>query len=173
MVRIKAYISRKIASEAAELLAWLADNGRTVTFAESCTGGMLAAAFTAHDGASAALRQAYVTYCDDAKALLLGVSLRTLAAHTAVSAQTAAEMARGAAEKAKADVSISVTGLAGPGGGTAEQPVGLVFIGVAVGGSVKAYRCQFAGGRDMVRLQAALTAYRLANAAVKNCCKKL
>ncbi|MBQ3199494.1 MAG: CinA family protein [Firmicutes bacterium] len=168
MVRIKAYISRKIASEAAELLAWLADNGRTVTFAESCTGGMLAAAFTANDGASAALRQAYVTYCDDAKALLLGVSTQTLAACTAVSAQTAAEMARGAAEKAKADVAISVTGLAGPGGGTAEQPVGLVFIGVAVGGSVKAYRCQFAGGRDMVRLQAALTAYRLANEAVKN-----
>ena len=129
---------------------------------------MLAAAFTANDGASAALRQAYVTYCDDAKALLLGVSTQTLAACTAVSAQTAAEMARGAAEKAKADVAISVTGLAGPGGGTAEQPVGLVFIGVAVGGSVKAYRCQFAGGRDMVRLQAALTAYRLANEAVKN-----
>ena len=167
-MQIEAYISKKITALAAELLAWLADNGKTVTFAESCTGGMLAAAFTANDGASAALRQAYVTYCDDAKAKLLGVLPRTLAEHTAVSAQTAAEMAKGAAEKANVDVAISVTGLAGPGGGTDVQPVGLVFIGVAVGGNVRAYRCQFAGGREMVRLQAALAAYRLANAAVKN-----
>lgn len=158
MAGLAEYIDKK----AAALLETLQAKNRTVTFAESCTGGMLAAAFTRHAGASVALTRAYVTYCDAAKAEMLGVSRDALARYTAVSAQVAAQMAAGALRQADADIAISVTGLAGPGGGTAEQPVGLVYIGCAVKGGVRVARAIFPGGRDMVRQQAALTAYRLA-----------
>lgn len=141
-------------------MALLVKRGQTVTFAESCTGGGLAAAFTANPGSSAALKQAYVTYCDDAKAKLLGVNRQTLLKHTAVSAAVAAQMASGAAAAAGADLALSVTGLAGPGG-DGVRPAGLVYIGAAYGGCVQVLRCNFAGGRAAVRAQAACMAYKL------------
>lgn len=147
--------------QAARLLKLLVARGETVTFAESCTGGGLAAAFTANSGSSAALKQAYVTYCDEAKASVLGVSRDVLARQTAVSAQVAAEMARGARRAAGADLALSVTGLAGPDGDRV-RPVGLVYIGAAYGDDVQVVRCQFAGSRAAVREQAAAVAYRLA-----------
>lgn len=161
MAGLTEYIEQK----AAKLLGVLLAKRRTVTFAESCTGGMLAAAFTAHAGASEALRRSFVTYCDAAKAEMLGVSAKALARYTAVSAAVAAQMAAGAKTKAGADIAVSVTGLAGPGGGTAAQPVGLVYIGCAAGDSVRVVRCIFPGSRKMVRQQAALVALRLALAA--------
>lgn len=148
--------------QAARLLQKLTADGKTITFAESCTGGLLAAGFTAAPGASAALKQSYVTYCDEAKAELLGVSPAALAAYTAVSAPVAAQMAQGARRRAGADLAISVTGLAGPGGGTAEQPVGLVYIGAAWAGGVAVKRFCFPGGRDLVRMQAVAAAYHWA-----------
>lgn len=158
MTDLRAYTEQ----QAAWLLAELTAAGRTITFAESCTGGLLAAAFTANDGASAALKRAFVTYCDAAKADMLGVSPRVLAEFTAVSAPVAAQMAAGARRAAGADLAISVTGLAGPGGGTAEQPVGLVYIGAAAAGLLRVKRFCFPGGRDMVRAQAAVAAYHWA-----------
>lgn len=146
---------------AARVLAILSARGQTVTFAESCTGGLLAAAFTANAGSSAALKQAYVTYCDEAKAGLLGVSRGALQRYTAVSAPVAQQMALGAARSAGADLALSVTGLAGPGG-DGLRPAGLVFIGAAYGGRVQVLRCHLPGDRRLVRQQAALAAYKLA-----------
>ena len=112
---------------AAELLA----RGLSVTVAESCTGGLVAAELTAIPGISAVLREAFITYADSAKAARLGVPEGLLQRHGAVSAEVAAAMARGALAAAGADLALSITGVAGPGGGSAEKPVGLVWFGVA------------------------------------------
>ncbi|TKT79362.1 CinA family protein [Aquamicrobium sp. LC103] len=99
--------------------------------AESCTGGMVAAAVTDHAGSSAVVDRGFVTYSNEAKMDLLGVSSATLAAHGAVSRETALEMAEGALARSLADVAVSITGVAGPGGGSAEKPVGLVWFAIA------------------------------------------
>lgn len=155
-------IDEALYDKAGKLLEELRASGLRIAFAESCTGGMLAAALTAHPGASDVLEMSFVTYCDRAKNLLVNVPDDVLAKFTAVSAHTAAAMAAGALLQSGADIAVSVTGLAGPGGGTESRPVGLVYIGVAGMGETMAYRCYFAGDRDMVRMQAALTAIRLA-----------
>jgi len=111
----------------AELLA----RGLTVTVAESCTGGLVAAELTSVAGISAALREAFVTYADAAKVARLGVPPGLIAEHGAVSAPVAAAMARGALAAAGADLALAISGVAGPGGGSAEKPVGLVWFGVA------------------------------------------
>jgi PncC family amidohydrolase len=157
-----AEMARHIDRQAARLLALLLEKRQKIAFAESCTGGMLAAALTAQAGASEVLEMSFVTYCDRAKNLLLGVPAEDLAAYTAVSHQVAAAMARGAWIRSGADIAVSVTGIAGPGGGTAEQPVGLVYLGIAAGDEVRVARCHFPGGRNAVREQATLTGLRMA-----------
>ncbi len=109
-------------------------SGRTVTTAESCTGGLLAHRITNVPGASEIFLQGFVTYSNEAKSRLLGVDPALLAAHGAVSEPVAAAMAEGARNAADADFALSLTGIAGPGGGTPEKPVGLVFIGLAARG---------------------------------------
>lgn len=94
--------------------------------AESCTGGLVSAALTAIPGSSSALDRGFVTYSNEAKAQMLGVRQTTLMAHGAVSEETARAMAEGAVANSRAQISVSVTGIAGPGGGSAEKPVGLV-----------------------------------------------
>jgi len=106
-------------------------NMRLVT-AESCTGGMIAAAITDRSGSSAVFERGYVTYSNEAKIEELGVKSETIETHGAVSEQTAAEMAKGALKNSHADIALSVTGIAGPNGGTKEKPVGLVYIGIAL-----------------------------------------
>ena len=106
----------------------LVARGLTVSTAESCTGGMLAARLVDYPGISAALNEAHVTYANEAKIKYCGVKEETLAAHGAVSEETAREMAEGLREKAGADIAIATTGIAGPGGGTKEKPVGLVYV---------------------------------------------
>ncbi len=106
-------------------------NMRLVT-AESCTGGMIAAAMTDRSGSSAVFERGYVTYSNEAKIEELGVKSETIETHGAVSEQTAAEMAKGALKNSHADIALSVTGIAGPNGGTKEKPVGLVYIGIAL-----------------------------------------
>lgn len=138
--------------------------GETVTFTESCTGGMVAASLIECPGASDVLTESYVTYSDDAKARILGVSADTLATHTAVSAQCAAEMAEGARRAAGSTWGVSTTGYAGPDGGTPEHPVGTVFIGIAGPNSTTTHEFHFRGNRDWVRTLAtanALNALRL------------
>ena len=109
----------------------LAERKQTLALAESCTGGFIAHRVTNVPGASAALLAGLVTYSNEAKQQLLGVSADTLKAHGAVSEAVAREMAEGARRSTGADYALSVTGIAGPGGGTPEKPVGTVFIGIA------------------------------------------
>ncbi len=162
-------IDKALYDTVGRLLKRLRESGLHIAFAESCTGGMLAAALTEHPGASDVLEMSFVTYCDRAKNFLVSVPNDVLAKFTAVSAHTAAAMAAGALSQSGADIAVSVTGLAGPGGGTASRPVGLVYIGVAGAGETMAYRCYFAGDRDMVRMQAAFTAIKLAEKRVVAC----
>lgn len=105
-------------------------NMRLVT-AESCTGGMIAASVTDRAGSSAIFERGYVTYSNESKIEELGVKSETIESYGAVSAQTAIEMAQGALKNSHADIALSVTGIAGPTGGTPEKPVGLVYIGIA------------------------------------------
>jgi nicotinamide-nucleotide amidase len=131
-----------------ELLA----KGITVTTAESCTGGMVASELTRVPGISALLSEAVVCYSDAAKTLRLGVDPALLEAHGAVSEEVAEAMARGAAERAGAELAVSVTGVAGPGGGTPQKPVGLVCFAVSLGGRLSATTRRWPdAGRDRVR----------------------
>ncbi|TAH38871.1 MAG: nicotinamide-nucleotide amidohydrolase family protein [Planctomycetota bacterium] len=133
----------------------LAERGQTVATAESCTGGRLAAALTAIPGASDVFRYGWITYADAAKTSELGVPAELLRGAGAVSPETAIAMAEGARRKASADWALSITGIAGPGGGSAEKPVGLVWIGVAgPQGSYAVRRRMFArAGRAAVQEQ--------------------
>lgn len=111
--------------------AALIERGGTVCAAESCTGGLILSALTDCAGSSAYVAGGVVSYSNEAKTRLLGVREETLMAHGAVSEATAAEMARGALALFGADYALSVTGIAGPGGGSLEKPVGLTYIGLA------------------------------------------
>ncbi|MBQ9140718.1 MAG: CinA family protein [Lachnospiraceae bacterium] len=148
-----------------EVIRLLRERGFTITTAESCTGGMISSKLVNVSGASEVINMCLVTYSNDAKHKLLGVLEETLECFGAVSAETAYEMAKGALKFASADVALSVTGLAGPGGGTQEKPVGLVYIGCNVQGKIKVEKHIFAGNRLAVRESSALAALTLA----KNC----
>mgnify|MGYP003585728500 CR=1 FL=1 len=128
--------------------------GVTLATAESCTGGMIAARITSVAGSSSVFLGGVVSYANAVKRDVLSVPQEVLERVGAVSAECAEAMAAGARERLKADVAVSVTGIAGPDGGTPQKPVGLVFFGVAAAG-VRTERRQFAGGREAVRRQAA------------------
>ncbi len=143
---------------AREVIEAYALAGKTIATAESCTAGMVSSALADVSGASLVLRGAAVTYCDEIKHRILGVSEETLARFSAVSDATAKEMATGSRSLFQADVAVSLTGYAGPGGGTDSDPVGTVYIGIATAELVCAERCTFEGSRTDVRKQAALHA---------------
>ena len=146
------------------LAACRARNWRIAT-AESCTGGLVAAALTAIPGASDVVERGFVTYSNKAKMELLGVPPETIAAHGAISAETAAAMVRGAVARAGVDLAVSVTGVAGPGGGTTQKPVGLVYLGVArKDGAARVERRVFPGDRAAVRQAALIEALALLQA---------
>jgi nicotinamide-nucleotide amidase len=148
---------------ARRVLAACEARGIMLATAESCTGGMIAAALTDIAGSSTVFDRGFVTYSNEAKVEMLGVSPATLAAHGAVSAETAAEMAAGALARSRAGVAVSVTGVAGPGGGSAEKPVGLVWFGIAVEGETpRAERRLFEDrGRAFIRAETVATALGL------------
>lgn len=131
--------------------------------AESCTGGMIVALLTDIPGASSMIDCGFVTYSNEAKTAMVGVSEETLAAHGAVSQETALEMAQGALSHSRAGIALAVTGIAGPDGGSTEKPVGLVWFGVAVKGRAPfATRHVFDNrGRDFVRRETVRTALEL------------
>ena len=132
----------------------LSQKGWRVSCAESCTGGGIAYAITSVAGSSSWFAQSWVTYANDAKQHLLGVQAETLEKHGAVSAETATEMLNGVIAKSGAEVAVSVTGIAGPGGGSQLKPVGLVWFGFAVGQQQHILAQQFFGSRTQVRAQA-------------------
>lgn len=143
------------------VVALLKEKHMTVTTAESCTAGLVAARIMNVAGASDVYSEGYITYSDDAKRKLLGVRKETLEKYTAVSEETACEMAAGAAQAANADAAISVTGIAGPGGGTKEKPVGLIYIGCFLSGDVTVKECHFNGDRMENRTAAVKEALHL------------
>jgi len=147
---------------AESVLADCRARGWHVATAESCTGGLVAAALTAIAGSSDVVERGFVTYSNDAKMELLGVPADTIAAHGAVSAQTAAAMARGAVARSSVDLAVSITGVVGPGGGTPQKPVGLVYLGVArKDGAARVERRIFPGDRGEIRQAAVVLALEL------------
>lgn len=125
-----------------------------ITTAESCTGGLLSGRLINVAGISSYLKEAYVTYSDEAKQKLLGVSSKTLENYTAVSGQTAYEMAMGGAKAAGADICLSVTGIAGPESEGEQFPAGLVYLGCFYKGTTFCLKKMFSGNRMEVRNQA-------------------
>lgn len=148
-----------------ELVQLLLKYGLSIATAESCTGGMVSARLVNVPGVSEVFKEGFVTYSNKAKRRTLDVSKTTIRKEGAVSEQTAKEMAMGAALQADADAAVSVTGNAGP---DAEEgkPVGLVYIGIYLGGKVKAVEYRFSGDRNAVREQAAEEALRLMKKAI-------
>ena len=144
------------------MLADCRRRGWRVATAESCTGGLVAAALTAIAGSSDVVERGFVTYSNAAKIELLGVPAETIAAHGAVSAQTTAAMARGAVARTPADLAVSIIGIAGPGGGTPQKPVGLVYLGAARrGGACRVERRVFPGDRTAIRDAAVVLALEM------------
>jgi nicotinamide-nucleotide amidase len=137
------------------------ERGWALATAESCTGGMVAERLTSVAGSSDVFRGAVVAYADDVKAQELGVPAEVLERHGAVSAEAAAAMAAGARERLGADVAVAVTGIAGPGGGSAEKPVGLVYLHAETPAGDRSVDFVFPGDREGVRRRAAATALHL------------
>ncbi len=132
--------------------------GGKLATAESCTGGWAAQAVTAIAGSSGWFERGFVTYSNEAKQELLGVSKATLKKFGAVSEETAREMARGALERSRASVAVSITGVAGPGGGSRAKPVGMVCFGWAKRGTLRSETRRFKGDRRSVRRQSVIHA---------------
>lgn len=138
---------------ASALLQACQKRGIMLATAESCTGGMIIAALTDIAGSSTVVERGFITYSNEAKMDMLGVSATTLEMYGAVSRETAIEMAKGALDRSRAGLTLAVTGIAGPGGGSTEKPVGLVWFCVGLGGqAVTVERKIFADkGRDFIR----------------------
>lgn len=137
---------------------WLAARGALLASAESCTGGWIAETVTATSGSSAWFDRAWVTYSNEAKQQMLGVADGTLAAHGAVSEPVTREMAQGALARSRAHYAVSVSGVAGPTGGAADKPVGMVCFGWASHDRVETATLHFDGDREAVRRQSVIFA---------------
>ena len=146
-----------------QIVKKLQEKGYTITTAESCTGGLLAGRILNVSGASEVYMEGYITYANEAKERILGVKHETLETYGAVSKETAEEMAIGAARAAKADVALSTTGIAGPGGGTVEKPVGLIYISCFLNGEVQVRELRLYGTREENRQDTVTETLKLLN----------
>ncbi|MHC1709776.1 MAG: CinA family protein [Methanomassiliicoccales archaeon] len=144
-----------------EVLGKLAKAGLTLAIAESCTGGRICDRITDVPGSSEHFKGGIIAYSNDSKVKFLGVSHETLKEHGAVSEECAREMAAGVAKAFNADLGVSVTGIAGPGGATPQKPIGLVFIGIVWKKEHAAFRYLFDGDRRRVKAQATEQALQL------------
>ena len=153
-------MSEELAAAARAVLDTCRARGLKAATAESCTGGLVAGALTEIAGSSDVFDRGFVTYSNEAKQQMLGVSGETLSAHGAVSRQTAEEMARGAIARSDADLAVAITGIAGPGGGSKDKPVGLVHFAAGTRGGALAHREMRYGdiGRTEVRAKSVLQA---------------
>ncbi len=158
-----------IEAQAAEIIAAYRDRGWMIATAESCTGGLIAGALTEIAGSSAVVDRGFVTYTNQAKMDLIGVSAATLEVFGAVSKETALQMAHGALMRSGAVVAVAVTGIAGPGGGSTEKPVGLVHLALKTRSGLIDHREMRYGEteRDQVRLGTVRTALEMLSAAAQ------
>lgn len=154
-------MEKELIDAADALLKSCRNRGWTVATAESCTGGMVAAALTAIAGSSDVMDRGFVTYTNDAKHEMIGVPMPFFETVGAVSEEVAKAMAEGARRTASVDLACGITGVAGPGGGSKEKPVGLVHIAAASANATIHERCQFDGDRHAVRLASALKALEM------------
>jgi len=142
----------------------LVEQGLKISTAESCTGGMVAARLVDYPGISAALDEAHVTYANEAKIALLGVDPALIEQYGVVSEPVALQMAIGASARTGAQVAVGISGIAGPGGGSEEKPVGMVCIGYTIGEKQFSQTCRFGDiGRNAVREAAVDTVYAVLN----------
>ena len=139
----------------------LKDRGMKISVVESCTGGKLISALVKHAGASDIVETGIVTYSNSAKVRDIGVSPETLQTYGAVSHQTCFEMVKGLITKTGSDVGISITGIAGPTGGTIEKPVGLVYIGLSIAGDIYTFENKFSGDRELIQNRCVIKALKL------------
>jgi nicotinamide-nucleotide amidase len=146
-------LQNEITSLAAQLGIILTDKCLTITTAESCTGGGIVYALTDTPGSSYYIDRSFITYSNQSKHELLGVKIKTLDKYGAVSEDTVKEMAIGAAVAANADISVAVSGIAGPGGGSIDKPVGLVWVAIKINHEVHTYEKYFVGNRANIRMQ--------------------
>ncbi len=149
---------KNITNTTENIILELKKNRQTITFAESCTGGRIAAAFTAISGSSAVLNGSCVTYSNEIKHLWLGVEETVLEKFGAVSQQCVAQMLEGIKNLAGADYAIAVSGIAGPTGGTELKPVGTVYIGIQTPFAQEVFHCFFHGDREQVQEQSVVFA---------------
>ncbi len=143
------------------VISYLIDSGKTIATAESCSGGLIAHRLTNVPGASTPFIGGIVAYSNQVKMNLLAVPTSTLEKHGAVSEECARAMAEGACRTLGSDIAVAVTGIAGPGGGTAEKPVGLVHMAVASAGNTRAEKYLFHGDRESIKMQTAEAALNL------------
>lgn len=141
----------------------LIEKNITISTAESCTGGMLAKEITSVSGASSVFGYGFVTYSNEAKMNLIGVEESSLLEHGAVSREVATQMAKGARRVSKADIAVSMTGIAGPTGGTKEKPVGLVWIALSSKNGEIAQKLNLKGSRTSIRKQTCKKVFELIN----------
>lgn len=155
-------VTSELGETARYVLAAFREAGHTIVTAESCTGGLIAALLTDIAGSSDVFERGFVTYSNEAKQECLGVREEILAQYGAVSAETAMAMAEGALAHSRASIAVSVTGIAGPGGGSTEKPVGLVFVGIAGPMGLFVEELQLgAVGRELIRAQTAQAALEM------------
>ena len=153
--------------EAEALLALCRSKGIMLAIAESCTGGLIAAALTAHAGSSDVLDRGFVPYSNEAKNQMIGVPMELIECHGAVSEQVAVAMANGALARSRAAIAVSVAGVAGPGGGSADKPIGLVCFGLArTGTPAFSERQVFPGDRGAIRAATVAHAFQMIRAAL-------
>ncbi len=142
----------------AVVIKLLQNKNKTISLAESCTGGLISQRLTSVPGASKCFMNGIVTYSNEAKQKFLGVNEATLRKHGAVSSETAYEMAEGIRKVSGTDIGLSITGIAGPDGGTAEKPVGLCYIGISYDEKVETYKLMFGGNREKIRWNSSIKA---------------
>jgi len=164
--QIRAALTGRIYSEDGRELpevvgAMLQERGLKLAIAESCTGGLLSARLTERPGSSAYLERGWITYSNRAKIEDLGVDAALIETHGAVSEEVARAMAAAARARAGVDIGVAITGIAGPGGGTAEKPVGLVFIALSGAAGDRVRRVHFPSDRDRVRYQSTQSALEM------------
>lgn len=158
-------IAPSLLADARSLLAACRGRGIRLAAAESCTGGLIVATLTAIEGASDVVDRGFVTYSNEAKHEVLGVPMELIARVGAISDEVALAMAEGALNRSRADIAVSVTGVAGPGGGSVEKPVGLVCFGLARRGQpVTGDRQVFVGDRTAIRAAAVAHAFAMIRA---------